>query len=271
MIKRSNLVSINQFKRKYPNVILPGGEFDQVRVGVPVYNDAGQLVSGFELGYSEVAKHKINIAGSVDNYKKYLNIVRSHPELSALHMFAGPLNIDLAMASNRRGSSGASEREDILITQLHRWKGSPESTGDVGRMWLTAIPENPFVQLTVAKGGGMAVGKVIGGASGYVAARYGPRASQLFNIAQIGGGSALAAPGAYNIYQEFERGDTGEAIGDLTMFGLTLGSGIEGYRLGQSTPKIFGKTRALHHTNQDSRKGWLNLSDMIHCRKNISM
>ena len=102
-----------------------------------MYNDAGQLVPGYQFEYSPKAKHMINVAGSADNYKKYLSIVRSHPELPALYSLSGgagvgpigiipSMGVDLALASNKPGITGASEREEIIIKYLHRTKGSPE-------------------------------------------------------------------------------------------------------------------------------------------------
>jgi len=247
----------NQFISEHPDVEIPTspyGAYDRVTVGTPMYNEAGQVVPGYQFSYSPKAKHKIRIAESTENYDKYLSIVRNHPELAALHTFAGPLNIDLALASNKPGITGASEREEILIKQLHAWKGSPEGGPDIGRGAMAVI-ENPFVQIALGKAGGMAIGKLTGSASGYLAARYGPRAVQAFNLAQLAAGGALVGPQAYSIGKKAYEGKTAEAIGDITMFGLTFAAGIEGYRLGKGTPKLFGKSKGLTPYEAGYKKG----------------
>lgn len=261
MMSKAKTIPVNQFRREYPGIEVPTTEhylYDVVKVGVPLEDESGNLVPGYLFMYSKELEHKIKhmtrIAGSPENYNKYLRIVRNNPQLVALHAFAGPLNLDLAFASNVPGITGASEREEILIRQLHRWKGSPEGGPSLER-GLFAVIENPFVQIAGAEAFGVGVGKVAGGISGRLAARYGPRAVQAFNLAQIAAGGVLATPTAIRTAKKVYEGEIGEAVSEATMFGLTFGAGITGYRIGKGTPKLFGKYKGLTPYEAGFKKG----------------
>lgn len=248
---------MRQFEIGHPDIQIPRskyGDYDIVRVTRVQGPTPSSYREQYVFDYSNVSKHKIKIAGSTENYNKYLRIVREHPEVAGLHLFAGPLNIDLAMASNVIGPSGASEREDILIEQLHRWKGSPKGKGDLARMG-SAIIENPFVQISLAEAGGMAAGKLLTGAGSYLTARFGPRAAQIFNIAQAGAGTAIAAPTVYDIGQEYYEGEYEEAVPKTVMAGLLLGAGWEGYREGRAAPKLWGRYKGLTPAEAGFQKG----------------
>jgi len=150
----------NKFLSQNPGLTLPQsqlGNYDRVVVGPMQDPNTGRLVRGYTFTYSDVAKQKIAVAGSVSNYDKYLQMVRSHPELPAIYNLmggtgVGPLGIipsmgvDLAIASSRRGPTGASEREEILIKYLHNVKGSPEGGATPGGA-ASFIIQNPYVQI----------------------------------------------------------------------------------------------------------------------------
>lgn len=252
-------ISVYEFKTLYPDAQIPSskyGKYDVVtakNVFAPTY--PGRIKKVYTFRYSPAAQHKIKVAGSIENYDKYLGIVRANPHQMILsHMMAGPFNLDLAFASTTSGITGASEREEILIKQLHRWKGSPESKGDISRMAI-AIYENPFVRIAAAEAMGMGIGKVLGPVEGYVAARWGPRAVQALHLAQMGVGGAVVGPPAYSIAKKYYEGKYKEAIPETVMLSLLIGAGIEGYKLGKGTPKIWGKHKGLTPVEAGFKKG----------------
>lgn len=264
IIVSNRIEPIDQFKADNPNVIVPigaAGSYDVVRVTTKKYPvvksdmidplarilgySSARTQTQYEFSYSPKAIHKIEVAGSTDFYEPYLDIVRSHPELAALHLFSGSLNIDLALASNKPGITGASEREEILIKHLHKWKGSPESKGDVGRMWTVAIPENPFVKIALAVGGGNLLGRGMGAAQGYLTqiGRFG--ALKALNLGTGAAMTGITALEGYDISKKAYEGRTSEAVSQGLMFGLTMGAGWEGVKAGQGPGFRYGAQKGF--------------------------
>lgn len=167
--------SVLLFKLDNPDVNIPKGrygDFDVVTTTkktvpddlVPFaerYGTGPDVSTVYSFGYSDKSQHKIDMVGSVDDYDKYLNMVRSHPELVAIYNLSGgkgvgpfgiipSMGVDLALASNKPGITGASEREEVLIQYLHRQKGGADkgpSVAGLGR----AIIESPYVQLAAGE------------------------------------------------------------------------------------------------------------------------
>ena len=125
-------------------------------------------------------------------------------------------------------------------------------TPEFAKFWFAS----PLTQLGLAAAGGMAYGSAGKALSGGLLATAAPRIIIAGKVVMAGIGVGLVAPATVDIYKTFERGETGEALGKVTMMGLQFGmfaggiKAVAGYKkmgltYGERGAKWFLKRQAL--------------------------
>lgn len=236
------------------------GQFDVVKKGV-VKDETGRLVTGYTFSYSPESKRKIRIAGSIENYDKYLKMVRKRIELGGIYAMmggkgVGPLGIvptmgwDLALASNKPGPTGATEREEILIEYLHRVKGSPEGGASLGGA-ARFIIDNPYVQLTAAE-----ALPIVGAAATKTGVRVGSRAApHIFSKIPISGKAASKLVGATSKL----GGPAGQKITQREIYKNFMKWAIEGaVPAAKTVPKVISSSQTIKKLFSEKAKTYID-------------
>jgi len=124
---------------------------------------------------------------------------------------------------------------DIKIEELHKIKTDP-----IGQGIQSPIGHIPYMFL-----GAFGIGKGLAYVGGRLIAR--PFVSTVVTkVIPTAVGTALITPTAIDIKHTFERGDTGKAIGKLTVLSMYVGAGYKGFKAGQqSISGLLGRGKGL--------------------------
>jgi hypothetical protein len=184
-------------------------------------------------GYSSEAQHKIEIAGSVENYESIWKEIEKNPGLGAISGWTGQglANIDVTYYKLMGENTKAME---TMISQVAKTRQldikdiNPFSEKSA----VFSIFKAPSTQMALTFGIGAGIGTVSKIASGSVWVGTHPVISLAGKTAVAAFSSTFIGIQGYDIFKTGQSGDIGKALGKSWLLGTNIASGIAGYQTG---------------------------------------